>query len=91
MTATSTKVTATELARQLSDILNRIEYRGESFEIERNGKVIARLGPIELPRPFTMRDFLETVERLPRLGSDFADDLEEILATQSTTEPPEWE
>lgn len=91
MTSTITKVTATELARNLSDILNRVEYRGEHFIVERNGKAIARLGPPEPRSQPTVRDFLETIERLPRLGPDFADDLEEILAAQSTTEPPEWE
>lgn len=91
MTTTATKVTATELARNLSDILNRVEYRGERVVVERNGKAIARLEPSESANQPTVRDFLETIERLPHLGPDFADALEEIIANQSKSEPPEWE
>ena len=76
----STKVTATELARQLSDILNRIEYRGERFVIERNGKVIATLEPSPSPKQMTMEDFFEFLKHLPRPDPEFADDLEEVLA-----------
>ncbi|MFN0071262.1 MAG: type II toxin-antitoxin system prevent-host-death family antitoxin [Chloroflexota bacterium] len=42
-----TKITATELARNLSDVLNRARYRGEHFIVERNGEpivTIAQLG-----------------------------------------------
>jgi antitoxin (DNA-binding transcriptional repressor) of toxin-antitoxin stability system len=86
-----TKVTATELARSLSDILNRIHYGGERFVIERNGKVIATLGPpVQATQP-TVQDFVETLRRLPRLGPEFADDVEEAIARQSKTEPPAWE
>ena len=40
-----TKITATELARNLSDILNRVRYKGESFIVERNGEVVGELAP----------------------------------------------
>jgi hypothetical protein len=33
-----TKISATELARRLGDILGRIRYRGESFTIERTAR-----------------------------------------------------
>ena len=33
-----TRITPTELARSLSDVLNRVRYRGERFRIERNGE-----------------------------------------------------
>jgi antitoxin (DNA-binding transcriptional repressor) of toxin-antitoxin stability system len=38
-------ISATELARQLGDVLGRVRYRGESFVIQRNGIVVARLLP----------------------------------------------
>ncbi|HEX7480583.1 MAG TPA: hypothetical protein VF331_22475 [Polyangiales bacterium] len=38
-------VSATEAARQFSDLLNRLRYRQESFEIVRGGEVVARLVP----------------------------------------------
>ena len=38
--AAATRITATELARGLSDILNRVQYHNEQFVIERNGVVV---------------------------------------------------
>ena len=40
------RISATELARRLGDVLGRIRYRGESFIVERNGKPVARIGPL---------------------------------------------
>ncbi len=40
------RISATELARRLGDILGRIRYRAESFIVERNGKPVARIGPV---------------------------------------------
>src|SRR6266516_1377716 len=48
-----TKVSATELAKNLADILNRVRYRGERFLIMRNGKAVANLGPPEGPPGIT--------------------------------------
>jgi hypothetical protein len=31
------RISATELARKLGDVLGRVRYRGESFIVERNG------------------------------------------------------
>ena len=37
-----TTISATELSRRMSDILNRVKYRGERFVVQRNGESIAR-------------------------------------------------
>jgi len=39
-----TRITATELARGLGGVLRRILSAGESFQIERNGALVARMG-----------------------------------------------
>jgi antitoxin (DNA-binding transcriptional repressor) of toxin-antitoxin stability system len=51
-----TTITATELARNLSDILNRVRYRGERFRVERNGELVATIEP-PVGRVFTVADF----------------------------------
>jgi prevent-host-death family protein len=53
----ATQITATELARNLSDILNRVRYQGEHFIVVRNGEVLARLEPTGAKKPFTVADF----------------------------------
>ena len=42
--STPTVVTATELAKNLSDILNRVKYKGERCEVRRNGETVALFG-----------------------------------------------
>lgn len=86
------RITATELARNLSDILNRARYKGERFVIERNGEAVAVLAPPNIPRPVSLRDIADKLAKIPRPDPQFADDLEAIHAemNQPLPEPPEW-
>ncbi|CAN5665717.1 hypothetical protein BH23CHL2_BH23CHL2_10590 [soil metagenome] len=85
-----TTLTATELARNLSDILSRIHYGGERFLIVRNGTPVATLGPPNRELNQTVNDFVDVVKQLPRLGPGFADDIDAIISNQSKSEPPAW-
>jgi hypothetical protein len=40
------RITATELARTLGDVLGKIRYRSDTFVVERNGEAIARISPV---------------------------------------------
>jgi antitoxin (DNA-binding transcriptional repressor) of toxin-antitoxin stability system len=86
-----TKITATELAKNLSDILNRARYKGEHFIIQRNGEAVAELKPV-VPKPVPLRQIAAQLARIPRPDDRFADDLEGYLqeVRQPTPEPPEW-
>ena len=69
------RISATRLARGLGDVLGRIRYRGESFLIERNGVVVARMGPVQPAEPARLRDVVEawtSVEADPRFAEDLA-------------------
>lgn len=85
-----TRITATELAKNLSDVLSRVRYRGEHFVVERNGEPVASLGPVTRPQGVTVRELVARVGhlKLPREG--FADDLEQIQATQPPAEALRW-
>jgi antitoxin (DNA-binding transcriptional repressor) of toxin-antitoxin stability system len=83
-------ITATELARSLSDILNRVHYRNERFVIQRNGETIATIAPPDPVRGTTLHEIAEKLRDLEFPGDGFADDLEEIQANQSRSEFPEW-
>ena len=84
-----TRITATELAKSLSDILNRVRYRGERFVIERNGEPIASLAP-SAPVGITMGELAALLANLPRPDEGFVDDLEAIQASQPKASIPEW-
>lgn len=40
-------IRATDLARSLGDVLSKVRYRRDSFVINRNGKPVARVVPID--------------------------------------------
>lgn len=86
----NTKIAATELARNLSDVLNRIRYRGEQFVVERNGEPVANLGPVGAVRGITVAEFFERLRTMNWPDEGFADDLEAIQASQPKAEFPEW-
>jgi prevent-host-death family protein len=85
-----TKITATELARGLSDVLNRVRYKGERFVIERNGEAVAVLEPLDGSKAVTFRELAERLKSVPRPDPQFADDLEAVQSEQSRTPPVEW-
>lgn len=85
-----TKITATELSRNLSDVLNRVHYKGEAFAIERNGRTVAVLQPTEETPKATLRTLAEIMRRHSPGDPSFADDLEEIQRSQGPAEFPEW-
>lgn len=72
------RISATVLARQLGDILGRIRYRGDSFLIERNGIVIARLIPAELKPQGDLSEALRRWRQAAEPDLDFASALERI-------------
>ena len=83
-----TRITATELAKSLSDVLNRVRYRGEKFLIVRNGEPIATLVPAAPAAGVTMRELVALLRELPPPDDRFADDLEAIQSAQTKTSPP---
>lgn len=85
-----TRISSTELARRLSDVLSRVHYRGERFSVVRGGEVVAVLEPAEgAVRSITLRELTERLRQI-RADDRFADDLEAIQAEQPVAEPPTW-
>ena len=75
-------ISAAELAKHLSDVLNRVHYRREQFVIERNGDPVASLGPVPSPIGLSIRELTERLGSLILPGDGFADDLEAVQAAQ---------
>lgn len=85
-----TSISASELSRHLSDVLNRVKYRGERFVVRRNGETIATITPAAARTGTTWKEFRERVGDLTMPGEGFADDLEAIQEGQGLAEMPEW-
>ncbi|HWG72945.1 MAG TPA: type II toxin-antitoxin system prevent-host-death family antitoxin [Acidimicrobiales bacterium] len=76
------EVSATDAARNFSDILDAVEHRGERFTIVRRGKVVAQLDPVSTG---TGRD-VKAMLRRHRPDSAFARDVaavRELLQIES--------
>jgi prevent-host-death family protein len=88
-----TRITATEASRNFSDILNRAQYRGESFEVVRGSEVAARIVPAERKR-MTVGEFRELWAKRKRLDPEdaiqFEKDLAEIRASAPAA-PYKWD
>ena len=82
-------IRATELARNLGDVLARVRYRHDSFVVERNGARVARLTPISsTAATATLAEALDAW--LDGADSDpgFADDLAVIGAADRPPDDP---
>jgi prevent-host-death family protein len=81
-----TRLTATEVARNFSDVLNRVAA-GEDIEIVRNGAPIAVLSP-PLARTLPASRLRTLLESLPPVDDDFVDDLRRIRSEAGHPEDP---
>lgn len=83
-------LTATEAARNFSDVLDKVSEQGASYEIRRGREVVARVVPAQpRPRRIAVAELAALFERLPRLeagdGKRFEKDL---AAARRRLRPP---
>lgn len=73
-------IRATELARNLGDVLARVRYRRDAFVVERNGVRVARVVPMPTPVAATTGDALAAWLEGADADPGFVDDLAAINA-----------
>ncbi len=83
----ATRITATEVARNLSDVLNRVRYRGESFVVERAGEVVAQIVAPKPETSVTGQTLIEKIRSLPPVDKGFADDVQKAIDSQPVEVP----
>jgi antitoxin (DNA-binding transcriptional repressor) of toxin-antitoxin stability system len=67
------RISATNAARNFSDLINRVRYQGASFEIERGNEVIARIIPAAPASTLSIADLDKQWAQLPRLDLEDAE------------------
>lgn len=82
------RISATELARTLGDVLARVRYRGDSFVVERNGDAVARVVPLPEGSVTSLREALAAWRAAGEPEADFADDLERVNAADRPPQDP---
>jgi antitoxin (DNA-binding transcriptional repressor) of toxin-antitoxin stability system len=82
------RISSTELARSIGDILGRVRFKGESFVIERNGKDVALLTPLPEAAHRSLRDVLSAWVDAGERDPEFADQLEALDREDLPPEDP---
>ena len=82
------RISSTELARRLGDVLGRVRYRGDSFLVERNGEPVARIVPLPERTPTSLEEALKAWRSAGAPDASFADDLERVGAADRLPEDP---
>ena len=82
------RISDTDLARTLEDILGRVRNRRDSFIIERNGDPVARIVPLAEEPGLSLRDAISAWFAAGVPDPAFADDLERIGALDRPPENP---
>jgi prevent-host-death family protein len=81
-----THISATDAARTFSDVVNRVRYRGEEFIIEKSGRPVCRIVPIELVKTATGADLARILLVKTATGADLARILSEPLPDEDFAE-----
>jgi prevent-host-death family protein len=83
-------LSATEAARNFSDLVNRVLYRGEVFVVERGGQPVCRIVPAK-PAKFTLRDLSQLLKTIPKPDPGYWDIIEQIHRKQPPPLDSPWE
>ncbi|MBI3785487.1 MAG: type II toxin-antitoxin system Phd/YefM family antitoxin [Deltaproteobacteria bacterium] len=83
-------VSATDAARNFSDLISRVCYKGETYIVERGGKAMCQLVPAEARR-CTGADLLALVTTLAHPADEFLHAVDEITQHQAVVESSVWE
>ncbi|MGX6960244.1 MAG: antitoxin [Rickettsia endosymbiont of Pentastiridius leporinus] len=75
-------IKATEVVRSFSDIMNRVYYKGESFDVQKGNNIVARISPAETKPSMptkTLEDFFSGGPHLdPEDVEQFIKDIDDI-------------
>ena len=83
------RLTATQTARQFSELMNRVHYRGESFIVERGGKPICEIVPAR-PAKFNGGELAELLQSLPKPDEEYLELVAKLAAKQPKVAASKW-
>jgi antitoxin (DNA-binding transcriptional repressor) of toxin-antitoxin stability system len=85
------RITATEMARTLSEVLNKVAYAGDEYIVERNGKAVCKIVPAG--KAWTSaKKAAELFRTLPKVDAKFKEDVEFAIRNQPPLpDPSKWD
>jgi antitoxin (DNA-binding transcriptional repressor) of toxin-antitoxin stability system len=75
-------VSATEAAKNFGRLVDRVREERATYVVERGGKAVARISPIERTS-FTLADFRALIAARPAAGEEFLSAIEQAAARRN--------
>lgn len=95
MIKTTKLITVTDMMRSFSDIVSRVYYKGESFDIKKGSNIVARLSPVNTKSAIAIKDlnsFFKDIPHLDELDSkDFANSINEVRLLNDNSGFNKWD
>ncbi|MDC0864755.1 antitoxin [Rickettsiaceae bacterium] len=88
-------ITATDVVRSFSDIIGRVYYKGETFEIKKGNNIVARLSPAKENPILSISDlnkfFKSSAHLSPEDVNDFEKEIKSIRSLKEAHGSDKWE
>jgi antitoxin (DNA-binding transcriptional repressor) of toxin-antitoxin stability system len=88
-------ITVTDMMRTFSDVIGKVYYQGESFDIKKGANIVARLSPPKVRPTITGKDLRKFLSSMPHLDNDDIDDFEtcirDIRSQKDTKSFSKWD
>lgn len=72
-------ITITEAARSFSDIIARVYYRGEEFDIKKGNQIVAHISPSKNPATLKISELNDFFANAPKLSQEDINEFEKDL------------
>lgn len=91
--AASESVAATDAAKNFGRLVDRVREEGATYVIERHGRPVAQIGPVQIEGPKTLRNLMDAIQAAPKLDEEVLRYIEEGIALYNKPEVPRnrWE
>ena len=86
-------IAATDAAKNFGELVDRVREEGITYIIERHGRPVAQIGPVETEERKTLRDLIEALQAAPKLDEEVLRYIEEGIEFFNRPEVPKnrWE
>ena len=84
----SESIAATDAAKNFGRLVDRVREEGTTYTIERHGRPIARIGPVEFEEPKTLHGLAEFQRTASKLDEEALRYIEEGIAMVNRPEVP---
>ena len=88
-------ITVTDLVRSFSDIVGRVYYKRETFDIKKGTNIVARLSPVKTAFTIAVKDLNEFFHNGPHLDprdiKEFGKTVSELKSLKNTGGLDKWD